>query len=252
MAPLIFTLLLFLNITPVFAQDSGQAQLLYQEGMRAMQENDMKQAEEYLKQASSLDPSNFQYHFELSNIYALRYDQAQQGKGGDFYGREALLAALGQLQQTIMLKPDYVPAHFNMGILYKNHDEFERARECFKKVIRLTPQDTRAYLQVGETYERQGFFDEARDYYARAQEVNAADPAVQDAIESSRRNEVKYEQGRKSRDQTNYLSNASSLFRQSAISNPNGANAQEQSGTPSLASLGMMLAQQVMNKKSQQ
>ncbi|MSR77725.1 MAG: tetratricopeptide repeat protein [Candidatus Omnitrophica bacterium] len=232
------------------AQDTGQAQLFYQQGMRALQENDVAQAEEDLKQATTLDPSNFQYHFELSNVYAARYDQSQKGKGETFFARESLSASLSQLEQTVMLKPDYIPGHFNLGVIYKNQSQYERAREHLKKVITLNPQEIRAYLQIGETYERQGFFDEARDVYRQAKEINAADASIQDAIETSYLNEKQYEQARKSKGHSDYLSRASQLIRPGALAGDTSQNAQDQNGTPSLASLGMMLAQQVMSKKS--
>ena len=238
----------------LWAIDAGQAQLYYRDGMRALQEKDVDQAESMIKQAANLDPMNYLYPFELSNIYALRYDNVKSSPRGTL-AKDMLTAAIQSLEQTVMLNPDFVPAQFNLGVMYKNRGEFEKARDHFREVLRLRPKEIKAFLQIGETYERQGFFDDARDWYKKAKDIDFGSQEVQDAIAESYRNEQTFEQGRKNRDNMETIAKNRSPFNPQMGASSLLGNLRQNAEDPStnaksgLGQLAMLAVRQFMKSR---
>lgn len=143
------------------------------------EEGNLEEAERFLKKALEFSPSNHEYHFELANVYALRYDEkSKKEKRAD-----ALDAAARELEQAIMLNPDFLQAYFNLGVVYKKQGNYEKAREQFRHVLELDPNLVNAYMQIGAIYEEQGFFDEAKDEYLKAKDMDFGNPGIDSAIE---------------------------------------------------------------------
>ncbi len=235
---------------------SSQAELYFQEASRAIQENRLDEAETLLKEAARLNPSHYQYHFELSNLYLARFDGIEKQSTNPL-ARETFYRAMNELERVQMLKPDFVAAYFNLGILKKKVGDYEEARDEFRKALQLAPQDPRILLQLGETYERQGFYEDARDLYKKALRDYPGDTKIQDALRQSYDNEKQYEESRRQRDRTDQLSNlsqpitapllgASSLY-QNSQNTQNPGNSQS-SGSPGLTQLGLMLAQGLFSR----
>ncbi len=142
----------------------------------------MLEAENGLLSALENDPVNPDFRFELANIYAAHYDRWRE-RPGDERAQEFLNRAAHQLEQVVMIRPDDVPALFNLGVIYKKRREYEKARAQFKKVMILDPQSIAARMQIGAIYEEQGFFNEARDAYLEAREIDFFNPEIRSAIE---------------------------------------------------------------------
>lgn len=238
------------------AQTHAQAELYFQEASRAIQENRLEEAETLLKEASRLNPSDYRYHFELSNMYLARFDGIEK-QSTDPLARETFYRAMNELERVQMLKPDFVAAYYNLGILKKKVGDYEEAREEFRKALKLEPQDPRILLQLGETYERQGFYEDARDLYKKALRDYPGDAKIQDALRQSYDNEKQYEESRRQRDRTDQLSNlsqpitapllgAASLYRNAPETQSSGGTSS--SGPPGLAQLGLMLAQGLFSR----
>jgi Tfp pilus assembly protein PilF len=179
MKEIIFLCVFLWAAEPVFAaSEAGQA--AFEAGMRFRQSGDLVEAEQQLRKAVTLDPSNPEYHFELANIYATRFDQFQDPSNP----KVALVldGAAYELQQVITLRPDYIAAHFNLGVILKRRGEYERARDQFRKVLALDSNTAAAWMQIGATYEDQGFFDEAKDAYEKAKEITVENPDIEEAM----------------------------------------------------------------------
>ena len=71
-------------------------------------------------------------------------------------------------KKSILLKPDFADAHFNMGVALKNHGNFDEALEAFNKSISLKPYFAEAYCNKGGTLYDLGKYEEATESYKRS------------------------------------------------------------------------------------
>ena len=147
-----------------------------------MREGTLDESEEQFKEAIQLEPMNPEYHFELANLYALRHDELWNMKD-DAGAFEKLRASARELEQAVMAKPGFLPAHFNLGVVYKKLAQYENARLQFKEVLKLDPSQTPAMLQIGATYEEQGFYDDAQGVYQDLMERYPGHPDLQNALQ---------------------------------------------------------------------
>ena len=161
-------LIFFFSVSPLHAgsslQPSGTGRDHFDKALNLMQEGTLDESEEQFKEAIQLEPMNSEYRFELANLYAMRHDELWNMKDGAG-ALEKLKASKRELEQAVMTKPDFLPAHFNLGVVYKKLAQYENARAQFKEVLKLDLSQTPAMLQIGATYEEQGFYDEAQTIY---------------------------------------------------------------------------------------
>lgn len=185
---LIFNLTLF----PSQAQARIQSPT-FQEAMRLRAEGRLEEAERYLLRALEESPRDPDYHFELANLYAAHYDEWQDQPGHP-EAQYFLKNAAHEFEQAVMLRPDFIPALFNLGVIYKKQSRFELAREKFRQVLENDPQSVQAWMQIGSTYEEQGFFDEARDAYLNAREIDFYNPDIAAAMDDLKAREAEFRQ----------------------------------------------------------
>ncbi len=148
-----------------------------------MQQGAVSQAERQFIKALEFEPANAEYHFELANVYASRYD-AWKALPNHPETQMWLEKAAGELEQAVMFQPDFEAALFNLGVVYKKMGQHEKARELFKKVLILNDKNAAAHMQIAATYEEQGFYDDAKDAYERARELDYFNPAIQTSLEN--------------------------------------------------------------------
>lgn len=159
--------------------------------LRFDNQEQLEESRRLLVSALAFDPGNADYHFELSRVYGALYDESIPD-GKKKIGETRLLdMSQSQLEQVLMIRPHDVPAHYNLGVIYKRRGKMELARDAFQRVIKLSEKDPvpstsvigSAWLQIGTVYEEQGFFEEARDAYMKAREIGGNRPEVQDALQ---------------------------------------------------------------------
>ncbi len=250
--------------TPLASSHSSQE--AFQEAMVLKAEGRLVEAEGKLAEALQSEPGNPAYHFELANLYALQHDAYQE------ISRDRSAALLGrvahELDQTLMLDPDFLPAQYNLAVTYKRLGEYERAREELRRLISKAEKKDdlgmkrNAVMQIGLVYQEQGFFEEARDYFLQAREMDYGNLDAQDALENLKQhqqwkeaNARKQDMGRSLSTMQQSLSQVSANSRtasgQYSASNPYGysdprstAGSQQQM----ISSLGSMLAQQFLSR----
>ncbi len=81
-------------------------------------------------------------------------------------------AALSDLDAAIALKPDYVEAHYQRGVLLALAGRAGEARAEFEQVIELDPRDSRALNNLGCILFEEGNAEEARTAFTRAVEAD--------------------------------------------------------------------------------
>ncbi len=240
---------------------TGEAREAYSRAIEFREKNQLMDAETELQKALELDPTNADYRFELANLYALRFD-ISRGKSKKNADYTMLDRAASQLEQVVMMKPDYLAAHYNLAIIYKRAGKYEKAREEFKKVLQLDPKQVNAIMQIGAVYEEQGFYDEAKSYYEQAKELDYGNDGIRSAIEDlgqHREESAQKEQAefaRRFRTRQNNLVNSmdprTTNYNQFQEMNRDGIDPQQAGGiAQALPYLGSMIMDQFMKGRGE-
>lgn len=111
---------------------------------------------------------------ELRNADAIRL--AQKGK---------LDSAIVCWQAAILLYPEYIDAHYNLGIAQTESGKLEQAIESFQTTIHLAPNHANALYNLGLTLVRQNKLDAAIAAYHRALVINPEDIDIPLALGSA-------------------------------------------------------------------
>lgn len=243
---------------------SGSHEQAFNDAMALKNEGRLVEAEGKLQEALQSAPGNPAYHFELANLYALQHDAYQEISSAR---SDALLGRVAhELDQTLMLDPDFLPAQYNLAVTYKRLEDYERAREELRRLMDKAGQKgdlamkRSAQMQIGYVYEEQGFFDEARDSFLAAQELDYANQDARDALENLKMHQRWKEEKTRRQDLGRGLSqmqqsvaevNARSRYNSSnPYSTPYAGAQQSASSGQMVASLGSMLAQQFLGRGS--
>lgn len=242
-----------LHASPNLQEEAAQA--AFDEALRLKAEGNFAEAERYFTKALEMSPARPSYRFELANLYAERYDRLRTT--GSAEARELLERAERELEQTVMMDPNFIAARYNLGVVQKRLGKFEQARDEFRQVLLLEPRAVNAQMQLGATYEEQGFFLEARDAYRTAQSMNATNPDIETALHDLDKHEE--EARRRMRAETqpgmgllgsnfNYSPNSYARQYEAARQGDTQANQGLQQAIPYI---GAMLVQELMKIRSQ-
>ena len=68
-------------------------------------------------------------------------------------------------KKSIVVNPNYTDGWFNLGLVYANDKNNNKAKECFHRVITLNPNYGYAYYALGLAYEQDGNTKEALNNY---------------------------------------------------------------------------------------
>ncbi|XP_019854061.1 PREDICTED: transmembrane and TPR repeat-containing protein 4-like isoform X2 [Amphimedon queenslandica] len=101
-----------------------------------------------------VNPLNAKVHFAMGNVLA------QQGnRSCEKYYRQAL-----------ELKPDYILALTNLGLVLLNTGRAKEAEECYKRALSIKPDHITANINMGHLCRLQERWGEALEHYNRAKE----------------------------------------------------------------------------------
>lgn len=233
MVKLLSLFLIFLTLIPASLQAADEsARVYFFHALKAKEEGRFLTAERFFRKAIETEPENPDFHFELGNLY-LETKNAQ--------------AARVELEQAVMARPDHVPAHFNLGLAYRELGLMREARDEFRKVLERDPSNARAQLQIGYTYQDEGFTEDAREAFQLAHEMDPASYEPQDALQGLNA----YEEDAQRNRQTDMM-NTMNRNRQFLYQPQNSLNQEPQADSKgALLQAGMLLAQQLLAKKSQ-
>ena len=171
-------------------QRRNQAQLFFlQNVMSAYQgANNAEKTIEYAERALRIDPQSLATLITISSVLAERppEDESQRQEhfeSAEEYAEQALDvlerfldAAGGQIgaeQRANLLSG----AHFTLGTVYLNQEEWGDAQDEFEEALESVPTDAVAYLRLGMAYARDEEAEDAMEALARSIFLNGPDQA---------------------------------------------------------------------------
>ena len=80
--------------------------------------------------------------------------------------------AINCYQKAIAINPNYANAYSNLGLVFKNLGENEKAINCYQKAISLNPNLVDAYNNLGIIFEQLGQNKKAINFYQKAIAIN--------------------------------------------------------------------------------
>ena len=131
---------------------AAQADLFRKQGRGA-------EIEPALQRAIDLDPKDWRWVNQLG-VYYLSYSVPVR-----------LDLALQQFQKAIVLTPDNARAYSNLGLAYKNLEQFADAKKAFEKAIQFEA-DPSYFSNLGSTLQLEGDYAKAAEMFRRALELN--------------------------------------------------------------------------------
>jgi len=82
-------------------------------------------------------------------------------------------------QKVLELDPNYVHAHNNIGLIFKELGENQKAKDCFEKTIEIDPSYANAHNNIGLIFIELGENQKAKNCFEKAIEIN---PDYTDAL----------------------------------------------------------------------
>ncbi len=107
--------------------------------------NDYKKAEEYLEQAIKTMP-RFSAYNSLGVLY-IRLSEEEFNKSGR-YNNAHLRKAESFLESALRMNPDYLHAHYNLGIIYYRLGMIDKSKDEFSRVIEIDPRSKLAHTSA--------------------------------------------------------------------------------------------------------
>ena len=78
-----------------------------------------------------------------------------------------------KISKAIKIKPDFVEAHYNLGIILHELGEYQKAVNSYEKAIKINPNNPKYYVNRGSIKYDLGFVESACEDWNRAIELNS-------------------------------------------------------------------------------
>lgn len=177
------------------------------------------------REAQAREPNNPAFITEVGKLYVLRSDAYRSllQSNDEAVRRDAeanvkteLEKAADALNQAIQVKPDYAPAHYNLGlvyerqgrvkdaitkleevlsvdnknvgvafqlgILYYRNNEKDKSQNVFEQLVAFDPNYSNARWYLSALYEEKGRYDDALTQVSRVKEMNPENSVVDERI----------------------------------------------------------------------
>jgi tetratricopeptide (TPR) repeat protein len=146
--------LAFLVVAFLVACDhAGEAERLVASAEQSRQAGQLQVAADLYHRAAGLRESDFdtQYQAALLDLEVHNVDEAE-----------------GHLEKAVALRPDFGPAHLNLGVVFVQRGRRAEGRQAFLEALRYAPRLTRAYYNLGVLELDDGHLDAAEALFKQA------------------------------------------------------------------------------------
>ena len=148
------------SVDPAKAEE---AEKLFQSGLAEYEKYEYRKAVEIFDRAIAADKSNFKI-YTAKGIALCFDDDYEQG--------------IAMINKTLSMKPDYVPAFYDMAMAYKLQGKNEQALQWFEKTIQGDVKNTWSYYGIATIYADRGDKTRALEYLKKAIALDAGVKAV--------------------------------------------------------------------------
>jgi len=157
-----------------------QARQLLNEGARLLRQRRPQEAAQYLERARQLDPTLIEVVINLGGAYVMQGRQAEAvailgeashrapknvmvwiNLAAAYLGRletssdEGQRRAIAAFEQALALDPEAPSVSYNLGLIYKQRGEIEKATAHFWRALEVDPADADARIRLQQL----GFYD---------------------------------------------------------------------------------------------
>lgn len=157
--------------TAVLQEDLRNIEALFLLGTVAFQKNSWHAASEFFSEAVRNAPDNP----TLLNNLGLAY--LESGRNSRPVDSIQLKQAITVLKKALALKSDYVAAWKNLGVAYRELGDSAGAYHSFTNGLSHDPANASLWLSLGSLYTGEYSFDRAIECYRRLMRLNPDDPA---------------------------------------------------------------------------
>ena len=84
--------------------------------------------------------------------------------------------AIGCFEKAIAINSNYAHAHYNLGNTFKDLGELEKSKECYEKVISIDPNNSEALNNLGVIFQELRENQKAKECFEKAIEINPSRP----------------------------------------------------------------------------
>jgi tetratricopeptide (TPR) repeat protein len=142
---------------------TAESDRFFDQGLKLYEQYNYQEAVANFDQAIAANPANFKVY--TAKGIALCFE-------GDYKGGMALI------QKTLDMKPDYVPAFYDMAMAYKLQERYDQSLYWFEKTIQGDPENTWSYYGIATIYADRGNTHESLKYLKKAIELDQTVKAV--------------------------------------------------------------------------
>ena len=75
-------------------------------------------------------------------------------------------------EKAIAINPNFANAHYNLGNTFKDSGNLQKAKECYEKAIQINPNYTNAHINLGNIFKDSENFQKAKSCYEKTIEIN--------------------------------------------------------------------------------
>lgn len=134
-----------------------EAEKFFASGRKLYEQYEYRAAVAEYDRAIAADPANYKVY--TAKGIALCFE-------GDYKGGMALI------RKTLDMRPDYVPAFYDMAMAYKLQDDLDNSLHWFEKTIQGDPQNTWSYYGIATIHADRGKTREALEYLKKAVDLD--------------------------------------------------------------------------------
>jgi DNA-directed RNA polymerase subunit alpha len=181
------------------AFEKAESQVQLQRAAIYRQRGDLDKARTLLDKLGDLSSHSAEYHFQLASIYLAQGERGEAVKGLERAvaldpGHTGALFQLGHAndlagnddeaityyERCLKYPPVHVGTLKNLGILYEDHEKYEKAADCFRRVLSVRPHDEEARLFLKDAQESLKMYynpeeDAAYNKFAQVLEIPVTD-----------------------------------------------------------------------------
>ncbi len=151
----------------ILMKDPENAAILYLQANAFYYLQDLKNAEESLSRAMQCNPKQEGVHFLLGKIY---YETGRSEESQKQFNEELEISSENKEIRGL--------TYLNLGIVYSDRNENEKAAQAFEKAIELNPTELAAYNELAIIYTRMSMPEKAEEVMSRIKGIGSENPDI--------------------------------------------------------------------------